>query len=232
MQQARLFLRVNQGVSFARTLRIMRNAERAYAQINHIEAAAPVRIHAPGHGLTGIWPIWIRGVTGSTQLNREIGRQAPHMAEAIDSDTLVIRAIDTTGSRPSGGRIVYMPPLDITDATARLQVREYPGSPTVLLELASELPKPAPAPTSPAPTDPATPPAEQPPTSDPAPVTPAVPVVPGITIENPGVLRLRLDDTAALKWTQGVYDLVLTFSNGLVMRALSGEIMVSPEVTR
>jgi hypothetical protein len=38
--------------------------------------------------------------------------------------------------------------------------------------------------------------------------------------------------TTALTWTQGVYDLEITFADGTVRRLMSGNVQVSPEVTR
>lgn len=40
------------------------------------------------------------------------------------------------------------------------------------------------------------------------------------------------EDTTALGWTAGVYDLELEYSNGEVVRRLFGSVYVSPEVTR
>ncbi|MDN6885279.1 hypothetical protein QMO14_16865 [Variovorax sp. CAN2819] len=45
-------------------------------------------------------------------------------------------------------------------------------------------------------------------------------------------LRVEADDTAAITWKTGVYDLEVEFSDGTVRRLFSGSVSVSPEVTR
>lgn len=63
-----------------------------------------------------------------------------------------------------------------------------------------------------------------------------------LTTENGGVtlggtagtidLLIEAEDTAAITWTSGVYDLEIIFTNGDVRRLLYGEVVVSREVTR
>lgn len=45
-------------------------------------------------------------------------------------------------------------------------------------------------------------------------------------------LYLSDDQTTAITWTSGVYDLEVEFANGDVRRLLYGSVSVSPEVTR
>lgn len=45
-------------------------------------------------------------------------------------------------------------------------------------------------------------------------------------------LYISDDDTAALTWTSGVYDLEIEFPGGDVRRLMYGSVSVSPEVTR
>lgn len=49
-----------------------------------------------------------------------------------------------------------------------------------------------------------------------------------------GEIRILITatDTAALRWTAGVYDLEVEFPNGTVIRRIAGTVAVSPEVTR
>lgn len=63
-----------------------------------------------------------------------------------------------------------------------------------------------------------------------------------LTTENGGIslggtagtieLLIDADDTAALTWTSGVYDLEVVFPGGQVTRLTYGSVTVSPEVTR
>lgn len=45
-------------------------------------------------------------------------------------------------------------------------------------------------------------------------------------------LEVAADDTAAITWTSGVYDLEIEFPDGFVKRLLYGSVSVSKEVTR
>lgn len=49
-----------------------------------------------------------------------------------------------------------------------------------------------------------------------------------------GSIRIYIDanDTAAIDWGVGVYDLEIRFPNGTVLRKMRGIVVVSPEVTR
>jgi hypothetical protein len=45
-------------------------------------------------------------------------------------------------------------------------------------------------------------------------------------------LRIEAEDTAAIAWDSGVYDLEIELSDGTVERFAQGSVVVSPEVTR
>lgn len=45
-------------------------------------------------------------------------------------------------------------------------------------------------------------------------------------------LILTAAETAAIEWTNAVYDLEITFADGTVRRLMYGSVSVSPEVTR
>lgn len=88
---------------------------------------------------------------------------------------------------------------DLTDCTARMQIRETVLSPSTLLSLTSE-PEAGIA------------------------ITPGPPGVIAITI--------TAEQTAAMTWKNGVYDLELISPNGSVERLLKGDVTVDFEVTR
>lgn len=134
MTPASIPLRVIQGTTLNKVLRLMQPG-RVYKEISAIAAAAPVLITVPGHGLPGTWPVWFRGVAGLNGINREPDSTRPWMAEVVDVDTLRINAIDATGQKGQGGRLIYLPPVDLTGVIGRLQVRAAVGSSEVLLEL-------------------------------------------------------------------------------------------------
>jgi hypothetical protein len=88
-------------------------------------------------------------------------------------------------------------PVNLTGATARLQVRSDIDSPDVLLELTTENG--------------------------------------GIQLGGAaGTVRryMNATGTAALTWTEGVYDMEIIFADGSVRRLLAGNASVSREVTR
>ncbi|NWD49011.1 hypothetical protein [Pseudomonas gingeri] len=115
MQPARTDLRVTPGVTYRDTLRIMQ-PDYAYRVISAV-AGAPAVLTVPGHGLESDWPVWVRGVTGMPDLNREPGRQLPHRARRVDVDTLEINTLSAAALRPAGGELIYRLPVDLVDAT-------------------------------------------------------------------------------------------------------------------
>ncbi len=50
------------------------------------------------------------------------------MVKVIDQDTLEVNVIDASGAKPSAGRLIYLPPLDLTGVTGRLLVRPEIGA--------------------------------------------------------------------------------------------------------
>lgn len=45
-------------------------------------------------------------------------------------------------------------------------------------------------------------------------------------------IAINADDTAAIEWLDGVYDMEVVFPDTTVVRLLQGKVQVSPEVTR
>lgn len=193
MQPARSPLLIIQGSTLRDTLRVMQ-PKFVYKPITAIEATAPVRLKCD-HGLTSDWLAWIQDARQMPELNREPRRQHPHRVEMIDSETLEINAISATGLSPSGGELIYQPPVDMTAATARMQIRDTPQG-DILLELTTDNGK--------------------------------------LVITGPGTIvrELSADETAALTWTNGVYDLEVEYPDGAVHRYFEGPVTVSREVTR
>ncbi|ENY9739613.1 hypothetical protein ACF57I_006559, partial [Pseudomonas aeruginosa] len=103
--------------------------------ITQIAPTAPVRLTIPGHGLPGTWLAWIDGVQGMSELNRARLRQLPHRVVSIDDDTIEINLLSAVGLAPLGGQLIYQPPVDLTGAEVRMQIRAEPGG-TVLMTLA------------------------------------------------------------------------------------------------
>lgn len=190
MQPAKLDLHIVQGSTLRDTLRLMQ-PRYEYRPITAL-GGSPLHLTVD-HGLPGNWLVWVEGVSGMQGINRS-PRERPHRVTVIDADTLEINALSAFGLNPSGGQLIYKPPVDLTGATARMQIRAGLGG-AVLLELTTENG--------------------------------------GLAITGPGTLTRTLSatETAALTWTDGVYDLEVEYADGTVQRYLQGTVTVSREVT-
>ncbi|MGK8439011.1 hypothetical protein ACRS3X_17055 [Ectopseudomonas hydrolytica] len=49
------------------------------------------------HGLAGDWPVWVRGVSGMPDLNRDPRNALPWRAKRLDAATLEINALSGAG---------------------------------------------------------------------------------------------------------------------------------------
>lgn len=190
MQPAKLDLHIVQGATLRDTLRLMQ-PRLEYRPITGI-GGSPVRLTVE-HGLPGNWLAWAEGVSGMQGVNRAL-RERPHRVTVVDARTLEINALSAFGLSPSGGQLIYKPPVDLIGAKARMQIRPQIGGP-VLLELTTENG--------------------------------------GLAITDPGTIERTISaaETAALTWTEGVYDLEVEYADGTVQRYLQGVVTVSREVT-
>lgn len=190
MQPAKHDLHIVQGSTLRDTLRLMQ-PRYEYRPITAL-GGSPLRLTVD-HGLPGNWLAWVEGVSNMQGVNRS-PRERPHRVTVIDADTLEINALSAFGLTPSGGQLIYKPPVDLAGATARMQIREQVGG-AVLLELTTENG--------------------------------------GLAITAPGTITRTLSatQTAALAWTDAVYDLEVQYPDGTVQRYLQGAVTVSREVT-
>lgn len=190
MQPACLDLPIIQGSTLRDTLRLMQ-PRYEYRPITAL-GGSPLRLTVD-HGLPGNWLAWVQGVSNMQGVNRS-PRENPHRVKVVDESTIEINALSAFGLNPSGGQLIYKPPVDLTGATARMQIRAGLGG-AVLLELTTENG--------------------------------------GLAITGPGTLTRTLSatETAALTWTDGVYDLEVEYADGTVQRYLQGAVTVSREVT-
>lgn len=133
MHPATIPLKIVQGATLRDTLRIMQ-PRFEYRTITATASTAPVRLTVE-HDLPANWLAWVQGVTGMQELNRAPRRELPHRVEVIDDTTLEINALSAVGLSPQGGQLIYQPAVDLTGATARMQIR---AGTTLLLELTTE----------------------------------------------------------------------------------------------
>lgn len=191
MQPAKHDLHIVQGSTLRDTLRLMQ-PRYEYRPITGI-SGSPLRLTVD-HGLPGNWLAWVQGVSNMQGVNRSPQTERPHRVTVVDASTLEINALSAFGLNPSGGQLIYKPPVDLAGATARMQIREQVGG-AVLLELTTENG--------------------------------------GLAISGPGTITRTLSatQTAALAWTEAVYDLEVQYPDGTVQRYLQGAVTVSREVT-
>lgn len=190
MQPAKHDLHIVQGSTLRDTLRLMQ-PRYEYRPITAL-GGSPLRLTVD-HGLPGNWLAWVEGVNGMQGVNRS-PRENPHRVTVVDEDTLEINALSAFGLNPSGGQLIYKPPVDLAGATVRMQIRAQIGG-AVLLELTT--------------------------------------ANGGLAITGPGTITRTISaaQTAALTWTDGVYDLEVEYADGTVQRYLQGAVTVSREVT-
>jgi hypothetical protein len=191
MLPAKLDLHIIQGSTLRDTLRLMQ-PRYEYRPITAL-GGSPLRLTVD-HGLPGNWLAWVQGVSGMQGVNRSPQTEHPHRVSVIDAATLEINALSAFGLSPSGGQLIYKPPVDLTGATARMQIRAQVGG-AVLLELTT--------------------------------------ANGGLAFTGPGTITRTLSaaQTAALTWTEAVYDLEVEYADGTVQRYLQGDVTVSREVT-
>lgn len=190
MQPAKFDLHIVQGATLRDALRLMQ-PRYEYRPITAI-GGSPLRLTVD-HGLPGNWLAWVEGVSNMQGVNRS-QRERPHRVTVVDAATLEINALSAFGLNPTGGQLIYKPPVDLAGAKARMQIRAGVSG-ALLLELTTE--------------------------ND------------GLTITGPGTLTRTMSaaQTAALTWTEAVYDLEVEYADGTVQRYLQGAVTVSREVT-
>ncbi|AFM32642.1 MULTISPECIES: hypothetical protein [Stutzerimonas stutzeri subgroup] len=133
MQPAKFDLHIVQGATLRDTLRLMQ-PRYEYRQITGI-SGSPLRLTVD-HGLPGNWLAWVQGVNGMQGINRA-PRERPHRVTVVDAATLEVNALSAFGLNPSGGQLMYKPPVDLTGAAVRMQIRDQVGG-QVLLELTTD----------------------------------------------------------------------------------------------
>jgi hypothetical protein len=128
-----LALTLRRGETTAIPIRL-ESASLAYAPIERIERRAPVRIHAPAHGLPDGWRAALANARGLTELNARKNppeESAYRRINRLDANTLEINDINAAGFSehiPGTGQLVYRPPLPLVQfAGARMQVKDAVG---------------------------------------------------------------------------------------------------------
>lgn len=126
---------IRQGATFSHTLR-WEAQPFIYKAISAITQAAPARVTATGHGVPDGWRAAIVSVKGMTQINAE--HTPPwasdyHKCTAVDANTVEFNGINSSEFKAytSGGYLQFLTPVDMTNFTARMKIKNKVGG-TVL----------------------------------------------------------------------------------------------------
>jgi hypothetical protein len=137
-------LTIEQGETFALTVRWETDKPEVYKAITAIAKSGPVRITAPSHGLVDGWRAAIEGVKGMVEINA--AHSPPrcneyHEVTYVDANTIDLNAINTAavdengddlyGTYTSGGYLRYNSAVDMTGYTPKMVVLDRVGG-TVL----------------------------------------------------------------------------------------------------
>ncbi len=132
----KLNFKVYQGSTFKEVLR-RETSTKVYVPITNITKAAPAVITAAGHNIPVGWRTKITNVGGMVEINSD---ETYHIVTATTADTVTINAINSLGFKnyTTGGVLEYNQPFNLTDVTARMQIRGKITDPTVIEELTTE----------------------------------------------------------------------------------------------
>lgn len=133
---AKLNFKIYQGSTFAEVLR-WESAVKVYAPITGITKSAPLVVTAPAHGIPVEWRVKFTNIAGMTDLNSD---SIYHQVSATTSDTLTINSINALGFKAyvSSGVVEYNKPVDLSDYTARMQIRPKLEDTAIIIELTTE----------------------------------------------------------------------------------------------
>lgn len=136
MTPAKINFKIYQGSTFSQVLR-WESSRRVYKTITSITNSAPCIITVPGHEVPENWRVKVTNVSGMTDINSS---DTYLLATIIDTNNIELNSINSVGYKTytSGGILEYNEPVDITNYTARMQLRAKVDDDTVILELTTE----------------------------------------------------------------------------------------------
>ena len=128
-------LEIVQGDTWEPVFRWYNKDLKVYKSITAVPQTAPVHLTVTGHGVPDGWTVLVDNVLGMKELN-DVG-ETP--ATLVDANTIELNAVNAAGFKAytSGGTIEYFSPWDLTDYTARMDVRANIPATTELLDLDS-----------------------------------------------------------------------------------------------
>jgi tRNA threonylcarbamoyladenosine modification (KEOPS) complex Pcc1 subunit len=135
MAPSKLNFKIYQGSTFSETLR-WESATKVYVPITNITKTAPMVVTATAHGAPPNWRTKISGVQGMKEANT-----ADYvLVTGVSANTLTYNSVNALNytAYTSGGVLEYNQPVDLSQYTARMQIREKVSSTTVIKELTTQ----------------------------------------------------------------------------------------------
>lgn len=134
-------LTIEQGKTFRKVLR-WETGPIIYKPITGVTQAAPARLTVPSHGLVNGWRVAVVSVKGMTQINAQ---NVPpkstdyHKVTVIDPNTVELNDVNAAEYKAyqSGGYLQFNTPVNMTDMTARMSIKDKIGG-ILLLSLTTE----------------------------------------------------------------------------------------------
>lgn len=132
MAPSKLNLKIYKGSTFSTTLR-WESSTRVYVPIQNISRSAPMVITAAGHGAVAGWRTRITNAGGI----KEVNALDYIVATGVTQDTLTYNSVNSLSftQYTSGGILEYNAPVNLSNYTARMQIREKLTSAEYVLEL-------------------------------------------------------------------------------------------------
>lgn len=137
-----LDLDIRKGSTFARSL-FYASPVLAVKPITGITNSGQAVVTAAAHGLAVDWWVWVLGAKGIDRINNLPGElkvlDKAYRAYRVGADTLRLD-LDTTrfGAYTSGGEVLYLPPVDLSGWTARMELKTPDDEGTILQTLTTE----------------------------------------------------------------------------------------------
>ena len=133
----KIHYKVYQGSTFKETFR-WESSTKVYKPIDAIPKAAPTVVSVEAHGMPVGWRFRVTNVAGMKEIN-SVGENF-YIASSVTDDSITINGLNSLGfsAYTSGGIVEYNQPVDITNYSARMQIRERVDSDTVIDTLTTE----------------------------------------------------------------------------------------------
>lgn len=130
----KLNLKIYQGSTFSQVLR-WESSVKAYKTISAITKAAPMVVTCESHTIPPGWRVKLSGVLGMKEVNTD----EYIIATGVSSTSLSFNDVNSSNyaAYTSGGVVEYNIPNDLTDFSARMQIRGKITDATPILELTS-----------------------------------------------------------------------------------------------